>query len=126
MRGAEGGNPCISFPLLRFRETSIISAEKRMFMTEELDIVEPSHCFCEIPEAELRPWVEKRYRENQSTIDLMKSTDDPRQKEIISIVAMLDVGEDEMVKMMGGVDKPTHHIIHCRDNVKQMLGLKKD
>jgi len=95
-------------------------------MTEEYDIVSPAHCFCEIPEAELRPWVEKKYHEHQSTLELMRSTDDPHEKEIISIVALLDVDEGTMIHMMGGVDKPTHHIIHCRQDIKRMLGLERN
>ena len=43
------------------------------------------------------------------------------EKEIISIVALLDVDDDTMLDMMGDVDLPQHHIIHCRKNVKQML-----
>jgi hypothetical protein len=92
-------------------------------MNTESGMIAPHHCFCEIPEEELRPWVEKRYREHRSTIELIHSTDDLRQKEIISIVALLDVDEQSMLNMMGDVNKPEHHIIHCRENVKRMLGL---
>ncbi len=92
-------------------------------MNNETDLVQPHHCFCEIPDDELRPWVDKRYRENRPTIELIHSTDVPRQKEIISIVALLDVDEQSMLKLMGDVNKPEHHIIHCRENVKHMLGL---
>lgn len=94
-------------------------------MTDESDIIHPSHCFCEIPDAELRPWVERKYQAHQSTLDLMRSTDDPHEKEIISIVALLDIDEETMIKMMGDVSKSTHHIIHCRENVNHMLGLDK-
>jgi len=67
--------------------------------------------------------MEKRYRENRPTVELLHSTDDPRQKEIIGIVALLDVDEASTLQMTGEVDKPEHHIIHCRENVKRMLGL---
>jgi len=86
-------------------------------------LIRPHHCFCEIPDVELQPWVEKRYRENRSTVELLHSTDDAHQKEIISIVALLDVDEKSMLELMGDVNKPEHHIIHCRENVKHMLGL---
>jgi hypothetical protein len=92
-------------------------------MNNETDLVHPHHCFCEIPDEELLPWVEKRYRENIPTVELIHSTNNPRQKEIISIVALLDVDEQSMLQMMGDVDKPEHHIIHCRENVKHMLEL---
>jgi len=92
-------------------------------MNPKTDIVHPHHCFCEIPNDELRPWVEKRYGEQIPTVELIRATDDPREKEIISIVALLDVDEESMLHMMGDVNKPEHHIIHCRENVKHMLGL---
>ena len=82
-----------------------------------------SHCFCDIPEVALRPWVDRKYRENRSTVELLQSTDDPRQREIISIVALFDVDEKTLLEMMGDVNRPDHHIIHCRDYVKQTLGL---
>ena len=92
-------------------------------MKTESDLVHPHHCFCQIPNDELQPWVKKRYGEQIPTVELIHSTDDQREKEIISIVALLDVDEKSMLKMMGDVDKPEHHIIHCRENVKHMLGL---
>ena len=92
-------------------------------MKDETDLIHPHHCFCEIPDTELRPWVDKRYRDNIPTIKLMHSSPDPHEKEIISIVALLDVDEESMLHLMGDVDKPEHLIIHCRENVKHMLGL---
>ena len=92
-------------------------------MKKKPDPSHPHHCFCEVPNDELRPWVDKRYKEHIPTIVLIRSTDDPRQKEIISIVALFDVDEKSMLELMGDVDKPEHHIIHCRENVKHMLGL---
>ncbi|RKX38065.1 MAG: hypothetical protein DRP64_16335 [Verrucomicrobia bacterium] len=92
-------------------------------MNSKTDIVHPHHYFCQIPNEELRPWVEKRYGEQIPTVELIRATDAPREKEIISIVALLDVDEESMLHMMGDVNKPEHHIIHCRENVKHMLGL---
>jgi len=92
-------------------------------MKEHGELIHPTHCFCQIPEEELKPWVEKRYVEHTPTIELLHSTDNPHEKEIISIVAMLDVDEETLLNMMGNVDLPDHHILHCRENVKQMLGL---
>lgn len=92
-------------------------------MNEHSDLIRPHHCFCEIPDEELRPWVEKRYRENHSTMELIHSTNDAHQKEIISIVALLDVDEKTLLNLMGDIDKPEHHILHCRETVKKMLGI---
>ena len=92
-------------------------------MTEHPALIHPTHCFCQVPEEELKPWVAKRYQEHVPTIQLLHSTEDPHEKEVISIVAMLDVDEETMLEMMGDVDQPDHHILHCRANVKKMLGL---
>ncbi len=90
----------------------------------ESGFVDPTHCFCQIPEADMRPWVEKRYVEHVPTMALLESTDDPHEKEVISIVAMLDVDDDTLLCVMGDVDKPDHHIIHCRENIRRMLGVE--
>lgn len=83
----------------------------------------PRHCFCQISESELLHWLKKRYLEQVPTIELLDSTDDPHEKEVISIVSMLDIDEAIMLELMGNVDMPEHHIVHCRENVKKMLGL---
>jgi len=92
-------------------------------MKTDSHLIHPTHCFCQIPDEELRPWVQKRYGENHSTIELINSTNDPHEKEIISIVALFDVDDESMLQMMGNVNLPEHHIIHCRENVKKMMGL---
>ena len=92
-------------------------------MNEKSELIPPRHCFCEIPETELRPWVQKRYVDKIPTMTLLHSTNDLHQREIISIVALLDVDDESMLKLMGDVDKPDHHIIHCRESVKRMLGM---
>jgi hypothetical protein len=90
----------------------------------ESGFVDPTHCFCQVSDEEMRPWVERRYVDHVPTMELLQSTDDPHQKEVISIVSMLDVDNDTLLNMMGDVDKPDHHIIHCRENVRRMLGLE--
>ncbi|MCP4042911.1 MAG: hypothetical protein GY731_13295, partial [Gammaproteobacteria bacterium] len=61
---------------------------------KDLDqLVRPTRCFCEVPDDELRPWVVKRYIENRSTIELLNSTDSQHEKELISIVALLQVDD---------------------------------
>lgn len=81
----------------------------------------PQHCFCHVPSDELKKWAVKHYCEHYSTVDLLESTNDPHEKEIISIVALLDVDEEMMIKMMGNVNKPDHHIIHCRERVRAIV-----
>lgn len=83
----------------------------------------PKHCFCQIAPEELLFWAHKRYVENIPTIDLLNSTHDARQKEIISIVALLDADEKSLLEMMGDINLPDHHILHCREELKKMMKL---
>jgi len=86
-------------------------------------IVHPTHCFCQMPDADLRPWVIKRYVEGRSTLELLENTDDPYERELISIVALLDVDDETLLEIMGDVRLPQHHILHCRENARRILGL---
>jgi hypothetical protein len=86
-------------------------------------IIHPHHCFCQVSEEELRYWAAKRYLENIPTLELLDTTDDPHEREVISIVSLLDVDEGTMLVLMGDVNLPEHHIVHCREHVKRLLGL---
>ncbi|MEN8180135.1 MAG: hypothetical protein ABFS39_16155 [Pseudomonadota bacterium] len=92
-------------------------------MRNHSGIHHPRHCFCQIPESELLYWLKKRYLEQIPTVHLLDSTDDLHEKEVISIVSMLDVDEATMLELMGDVEMPEHHIMHCRENLKKLLGL---
>jgi hypothetical protein len=72
---------------------------------------------------ELRYWMEKRYLQRIPTLELLDATDDPHEKEVISIVSLLDVDEATMLQLMGDVEMPEHHIVHCREDVKKLLDL---
>ncbi|MDQ7015576.1 MAG: hypothetical protein Q9N68_04275 [Gammaproteobacteria bacterium] len=87
----------------------------------------PQHCFCQISAEELWPWIEKRYQHGISTIELLNSTDDPHQQELISIVALLDVDDDTLLQAMKNVPLSEQHILACRESVKAlMLGSHSD
>ena len=86
-------------------------------------IKHPRHCFCQVSEEELQYWAAKRYLECIPTLELLDSTDDSHEKEVICIVSLLDLDEGTMLAMMGDVNLPEHHIVHCRESVKRLLGL---
>ena len=54
-------------------------------------------------------------------MELLSSTDVPAEREMVSAVALLDVDRETMLKMMGGVDMPEHHIIHCLENLRGIV-----
>jgi hypothetical protein len=88
-------------------------------------ISHPRHCFCQVSEEELRYWATMRYLEQIPTLELLASTDDPHAREVISIVSLLDVDEVTMLAMMGDVNQPEHHVLHCREQVIRLLGLRR-
>ena len=88
--------------------------------------LKPEKCFCQIPGDDLQKWAEKRFYENRETIDLLSEAKSDYEKEIVSIVSLLDIDDTTMIEMMGDVDKPTHHILECRRNVRELLNLKKN
>jgi hypothetical protein len=89
---------------------------------EDLDqLVKPTNCFCQFPKTELKKWAKQRYVEHHSTIELLNEASSIHDKEVISAVALIDIDEASMVKMMGNVDLPEHHIVHCRLQAKQMI-----
>jgi len=81
----------------------------------------PQHCFCHIEIDKLEKWFVKHYVENVSTLELLNSTTDPNEKEAICVVAMFELDEKSMLEMMGDVNLPEHHIIHCREHFKKEL-----
>lgn len=90
------------------------------------DLVKPTHCFCQIPEEELKYWFHKRYNEHHSTIDLLSNTDDPHEKEVISIVALLDLDDKIVTEMMSNVPPHENQVLHCRKVAKEMLHLSEE
>ncbi len=90
----------------------------------ESGFVDPTHCFCQVPDEEMRPWVEKRYVDHVPTMELLKSTDNAHDKEVISMVSMLDVDDDTLLGVMSDVDMPGDHILDCRETTRRKLGLE--
>jgi len=87
----------------------------------------PTKCFCQISSERLRKWIIERYIRNRPTIDLLDSVSDPLDKEAITAVALVDTDEGTLLAMMGDVDLPDHHILHCRENAKKLIEeLKKE
>lgn len=87
----------------------------------------PTKCYCQIPIETLRKWIIERYIKNRTTIDLLGSVSDTLAKEAITAVALIDTDDDTLLEMMGDVDLPDHHILHCREQVKKLINeLKKE
>ncbi len=88
-------------------------------LTEHLP--HPKHCFCNIPMQLLRKWYIKRYVEDIPTLELMEMADTRLDKEAICAVASFDLDEKSLLQMMGDINLPEHHIIHCREKLQREL-----
>jgi hypothetical protein len=86
-----------------------------------LQLPRPHHCFCRIAIGELRRWARMKYIEHVPTMDLMALAKNPRQKEAVSIVALLDLPDDVVIRMLAPLAKPDCRILACRDHVRQWL-----
>jgi hypothetical protein len=81
----------------------------------------PHRCFCRVPIADLRRWARKKYVEQVPTMDLLAMAKTRRQKEAVSIVALLDLPDDQVIRMLTPLARPGCHILACRDHAKQWL-----
>jgi hypothetical protein len=81
----------------------------------------PSKCFCQLDLDLLKKWSTQRYVQNRSTIELLSEAGDKKDREAISVVALLDVDDEQLLEMMGDVNRSDHHILHCRKMMKKML-----
>ena len=85
------------------------------------DPLAPRHCFCQLPMRELRRWARKRYLEHTPTLELLALAKRPGQQEAVRIVALLDVPDEELVRLLGPLGRPGCRVLECRDAVKRWL-----
>jgi hypothetical protein len=81
----------------------------------------PRRCFCQVAIDELAGWARKKYLDRIPTLDLLRMAQDPRQREAIGIVALLDVPDDEVIRMMTPITQAGCNILVCRDHLKAWL-----
>lgn len=81
----------------------------------------PHRCFCRVAIGDLRRWARKKYVEQVPTMELLAMAKNPRQKQAVSIVALLDLPDDVVIRILTPLTKPGCRILVCRDQVKQWL-----
>jgi len=81
----------------------------------------PRHCFCQLPMRVLRHWARKRYLEQVPTLELLALAKRPIQQEAVRIVALLDVPNEELVRLLGPLGQPGCRVLECRDAVRRWL-----
>jgi hypothetical protein len=88
---------------------------------EQLKLEKPKRCFCKIPPAELAKWMHEKYVNGLSTMELMQKATTPYERELVTIIAMLDVDNEQLDRMLNHETKPGCNLRHCRDAVKGLL-----
>ena len=78
-------------------------------------------CFCKIPITELMPWAYEKYIKGHTTVELLGRARTNRERELISIIAILDVEKKTLDEKLGHQTKPTCNLERCRKMVKQWL-----
>ena len=96
-------------------------AQSREDMTLASEIPPPSRCFCQIAMDELTGWARKKYLERMPTIQLLTLARNPREKEAVGILALLDVPDDEVIRVMTPLTPSGCNILACRNHVKKWI-----
>ncbi len=90
-------------------------------MVSASKLISPSHCFCHIPPRDLRRWARKRVVEGRETMDLLRMARRPRDRAAVCVVAMLDLPDDEVQRLLGPRTQPGCQVLTCRDHVRKWL-----
>lgn len=78
-------------------------------------------CFCQIPLTDLEKWAHKKYVDGKNTIDLLAETRSDYDKELVTIIAMLDVEKEKLDTMLGHAARSTCNLDMCRHKVREWL-----
>ncbi len=85
------------------------------------DVPLPGRCFCEITMDELVGWARKRYLEGISTVELLSMAKSRQEKEAVGMVALLDVSDDELARILSPLRASDCNVLACRDHVRRWL-----
>ncbi len=81
----------------------------------------PTRCFCQITLRELKPWARLKYIEHVPTVRLLQMAKGAEEREAVGIVALLDVPDDEVIRMLSPLSQARCNILECRDHVREWL-----
>ena len=84
-------------------------------------ISRPTRCFCQIPVHELIGWARRKYLDRLSTIQLLAMAGDQREREAVSIVALLDIPDADVVLLLTPLTPSHCNVLACRDHLREWL-----
>ncbi|MFW5751004.1 MAG: hypothetical protein ACOCZK_05080 [Planctomycetota bacterium] len=86
------------------------------------EILEKStRCFCHIPIEELVYWARRRYVDGEPTTALLANAPSQRDRELICVIALLDVDAERLNKAIGHLAKPGCRLEACRRQLRAWL-----
>lgn len=87
-----------------------------------MERVKISKCYCEIPLKKLVKIARLRFVDHVGTQELMNQVSSEEDRECVTIVALLDVKENDLIEMLQD-EEPSkqRHILSCRERTKAIL-----
>ena len=79
---------------------------------------------CSFSIEELSYWAEKRYIEKIPTVELIKTTKNEKEREIVTIVGMMDVSDDTLLAIASKINEQDCAIYACRERLRSILKTK--
>ncbi len=89
--------------------------------TATWDVPLPGRCFCQVAMDDLMGWARKRYLEGLSTVQLLGMAKSRQEKEAVGIVALLDVPDEELVRVLSPLRASDCNVLACREHVRKWL-----
>ncbi len=89
--------------------------------TATRDVPIPGRCFCQVAMEELIEWARKRYLEGISTVQLLRLAKNRQEKEAVSIVALLDLSDEELSRVLSPLRASDCNVLACREHVRKWL-----
>lgn len=81
----------------------------------------PARCFCQLPLSALWPWARRKYVERATTMQLLEQARTPEERDAVGIVALLDLPDEDILRLLRPLADPACDILACRDHVRRWL-----
>lgn len=81
----------------------------------------PHICYCQVPEDKLKSFATRRFIDNIPTEVLMCELEDPKDREALAAVALLDVKPEDLPKVIPDNPALLMHLYDCRFHVRAIL-----
>ena len=79
-------------------------------------------CYCDIPRHRLAYLVQEHFIHHVPTPEIMNRMNTPEEREEVAVVALLDVPQEEVVRMLE-LERPEKmlHWLKCHENIRMQL-----